>query len=262
MTVQEKDRWRTFFRLFLSEAAGTALLLLIGLSLVIVMFGAGSPMVRLLPSEGWRQMITGFLFGSTGALIAVSPLGKESGAHLNPVVTLAFWLMRKVEARVAVGYVIAQFVGASVGALPLVLWGAMGQSVGFGATTPGARYSMAAAVIGEVVTTFGLVAGLCVFLAFRPLRPFTPAMIPCLYAVMVPLEAAVSGTSTNPARTFGPALISGQWEGWWVYWVGPLIGSVVAIVVCSALARRIEVAKLYHFESDRRRLFHRMAGSN
>jgi aquaporin Z len=87
-------------------------------------------------------------------------------------------------------------------------------------------------------------------------------MIPFLYAVMVPLEASVSGTSTNPARTFGPALISGQWEGWWVYWVGPIIGSVVAIVVCSFLAKRIEVAKLYHFENDRRRLFHRMAGAS
>jgi aquaporin Z len=261
MTVQERDRWRSFWRLFLAEAIGTALLLLIGLSLVIVMFGAGSPMLRLLPSQVWRETITGFLFGTTGALIAVSPLGKESGAHLNPVVTLGFWLMRKLEARVAVGYTIAQLVGASVGVLPLLLWGAMGQSVGFGATTPGAGYSTTAAVVGEILTTFGLVAGLCVFLAFRHLRPFTPAMIPFLYAVMVPLEASVSGTSTNPARTFGPALISGQWEAWWVYWVGPLLGSVIAIVVCSFLARRIEVAKLYHFENDRRRLFHRMAGS-
>jgi aquaporin Z len=262
MTAQVRDSWRSFWRLFLSEAIGTALLLLIGLSLVIVMFGAGSPMAHLLPSEKLRQVITGFLFGSTGGLIAVSALGKESGAHLNPVVTLAFWLMHKLDARVAVGYAIAQLVGASVGVLPLLLWGAMGRSIGFGATTPGSGYSMTDAVIGEAVTTFALVAGLCVFIAFRHLRPFTPAMIPFLYAVMVPLEASISGTSTNPARTFGPALISGQWMGWWVYWVGPLIGSVVAILVCSSLARRIEVAKLYYFENDRRRLFHRMAGAS
>jgi Major intrinsic protein len=88
MTVQVRDSWRSFWRLFLSEAIGTALLLLIGLSLVIVMFATGSPMARLPPSEGWRQMITGFLFGSTGALIALPVLGKESGAYLNPVVTL------------------------------------------------------------------------------------------------------------------------------------------------------------------------------
>jgi len=114
--------------------------------------------------------------------------------------------------------------------------------------------------MGEAVTTFGLVAILCVFLGFRHLRPYTPFMMPILYGVMVPLEGHISGTSTNPARTFGPALISGRWDGWWIYWVGPMLGMLAAILVCSSLARRIEVAKLYHFESDRRRLFHRMAG--
>jgi aquaporin Z len=86
-------------------------------------------------------------------------------------------------------------------------------------------------------------------------------VVPFLYAVMVPLEAHISGTSTNPARTFGPALISGRWDGWWIYWVGPLVGMMIAIAMFSSFARRIEVAKLYHFESDRRRLFHRMAGT-
>ena len=99
------------------------------------------------------------------------------------------------------------------------------------------------------------------FLAFRQLRPYTPFVIPFLYAVMVPLEAHISGTSTNPARTFGPALISGRWDGWWIYWVGPMLGMLAAIIACSSIAKRIEVAKLYHFESDRRRLFHRMAGT-
>jgi aquaporin Z len=87
-------------------------------------------------------------------------------------------------------------------------------------------------------------------------------VIPILYAVMVPLEAHISGTSTNPARTFGPALISGRWDGWWIYWVGPMLGMLAAILACSSLARRIKVAKLYHLEIDRRRLFHRMAGTS
>jgi aquaporin Z len=81
------------WRLFLSELVGTALLVLVGLSLVIVMFGAGSPILRILPNEGLRRLITGFLFGTTGALIAISPVGKVSGAHINPVVTLGFRLM-------------------------------------------------------------------------------------------------------------------------------------------------------------------------
>jgi aquaporin Z len=206
--------------------------------------------------------MSGFLFGCVGALIALSAVGKESGAHINPAVTLGFWLLKKLDSRTALVYVFAQLIGACVGCLPLLAWGSMGRSVAFGATVPGEGYTTLTVLTGEAVTTFALVAGLCLFIGFRHLRPFTPAMIPFLYAVMVPLEASTSGTSTNPARTFGPALISGRWEGWWIYWVGPLIGTLAAILACSSLARRIEVAKLYHFESDRRRLFHRMADSN
>jgi len=237
--------------LLLSELIGTGLLVLVGLSLVIAMFGTGSPLVPLIPDEGLRRLITGFLFGSTGATIALSPVGKVSGAHINPAVSLGFWLMGKLDRRLALGYVVAQLLGAVLGALPLLAWGDMGHSVAFGATTPGTGYSVTAALLGEVVTTFIMVALLCVFLGFRRLRRFTPALFPFLYAVMVFLEAPISGTSTNPARSLGPAVVSSTWQAWWIYWAGPLLGMLAAIAVCSALADRIEVAKLYHFDSDR-----------
>ena len=85
------------WRLFLCELSGTAVLVLVGLSLVIGMFGTGSPMTQLIPSVGLRQLITGFLFGTTGASIALSVVGKESGAHINPAVTMVFWLFRKLD---------------------------------------------------------------------------------------------------------------------------------------------------------------------
>ena len=131
----------------------------------------------------------------------------------------------------------------------------MGRSVAFGATLPGEGYAAGTVLLGEVITTFIMVTLLAVFLAFRRIRPFTPALFPPLYALMVYIESPISGTSTNPARSLGPAVISGQWDRWWIYWVGPVIGSVAACVVCSALAKRITVAKLYHFDSDRDRLF-------
>ena len=259
-TNAAKD-WRVRWRLFFSEFIGTALLVFGGLSVVILMFGDGSPMARLLPNELVRTTLSALLFGTIGSAIAVSWIGKESGAHINPAVTMAFWLMRKLDLRAASGYIVAQLLGACAGALPLLAWGSMGRSIAFGATIPGEGYSTAVVLLGEVLTTFGLVATLCVFLGFHQLRRFTPFVIPFLYAVMVPLEAPISGTSTNPARTLGPALISGRWDGWWIYWLGPMLGMLLAILVCSRFSRRIEVAKLYHFENDRRRLFHRMAGS-
>jgi aquaporin Z len=253
--------WKVRWRLFFAELAGTALLVFGGLSVVIFMFGDGTPMARWLPNEYVRTSLTAFLFGTIGSTIAVSRIGRESGAHINPAVTLGFWLMNKLDARAASGYVLAQMLGAVLGALPLLAWRSMGRSVAFGATIPGKDYSTFTVVMGEVVTTFGLIATLCLFLGFRNLRRFTPFVIPILYAVMVPLEAHISGTSTNPARSFGPALISGRWDGWWIYWVGPVLGTVAAILILGSFARRIEVAKLYHFDSDRRRLFHRMAGA-
>jgi aquaporin Z len=249
------------WRLFLCELCGTAALVLVGLSLVIGMFGTGSPMTQLVPSEKLRQVITGFLFGSLGASIALSLVGKESGAHINPVVTMAFWLFRKLDSRTAIVYVTAQLAGAVIGSLPLLAFGARGRSVAFGATLPGAGYSTQAVLLGEIVTTFTMVSLLCVFIGFRRLRQFTPGIFPILYAIMVPLEASISGTSTNPARSLGPALVSGQWQGWWIYWLGPLVGAFLASVACSFLARRITVAKLYYFDTDRDGLFRRMGSA-
>jgi aquaporin Z len=244
--------------LFLSELIGAALLVLVGLSLVILMFGTGTPMARLIPSEGLRRLVTGFLFGTTGACIALSPVGRVSGAHINPAVTLAFRLMGKIDLPTTLGYVGAQLIGAVAGSLPLLLWGAMGRSVAFGATFPGPDTTVSTALLGEVITTFAMVALLAVFLGFRTIRPFTPAIFPPLYAIMVWAESPISGTSTNPARSLGPSVISGQWQGWWIYWIGPIVGMLLAVLACSFLAKRIEGAKLYYFEGDHDRLFRRM----
>ena len=256
---RERDRWRFPWRLFWSELIGTGLLLLCGLSLVIFMFGVGSPIQWVVLNEGTRRRITGFVFGCFGALISLSRVGKESGAHINPVVTLGFFLIGKLDARTAAVYVLAQLTGAVLGCVPLLAWGEMGRSVAFGATLPGKIYPLRAVLWGEIWTTFCLITLLCVFIGFRQLRRFTPAMIPPLFAIMSYWEAPISGTSCNPARSFGPALISGQWHGWWIYWVGPVIGTLLAILLCNALALKLEVAKLYHFDTDRSGLLRRKA---
>ncbi len=245
--------------LFLSELIGTALLVLVGLSLVILIFGEGGAISGFVPNEGARRAISGFLFGSLGALIALSPVGKVSGAHINPAVSAGFWLMGKITTGTFLAYVAAQLVGGVIGSVPLLAWGDMGRSVAFGATIPGANYSTTLALAGEAATTFAMIALLCVFIGFRPLRPVTPAIFPFLFCLMVFLEAPVSGTSTNPARTLGPAIISAQWQGWWIYWIGPLSGTFAATILASRFARRIEVAKLYYFETAHDRLARRAA---
>jgi aquaporin Z len=83
-------------RVFFPELVGTALLLLVGLSLVIAMFGTGSLMTRLIPGEGLRRLVGAFPVGTVGVTIALSVVGKENGAHINPVVTMAFWPFRRM----------------------------------------------------------------------------------------------------------------------------------------------------------------------
>ena len=244
--------------LFASEFIGTALLVLIGLSFVILDFGKGSFMISLLPDAGIRRLITGFLFGSTGALIAVSWIGKESGAHINPAVTLAFWTHGKITFSHAAGYIFAQLTGSVVGALPLFIWGKTGSSIYYGATFPGSGYTAWTALAGEFLTTFTMILLLFIFVGNKRLRNYTPLIFPVLYAIMVFTEAPLSGTSTNPARTLGPAIISGYWAAWWIYWIGPAAGALTAVAVYNFSWFKnfeIEVAKLYHFELDRHGIF-------
>lgn len=252
---------RTPYQVMVAEFVGTAVLLLVGLSFVIVDIAPASIVAAWLPEAWVRRAVTGLLFGATGGLLAVSPVGRVSGAHINPVVTLAFWWRGTLERRHVLPYVGAQLLGAVAGTAPLLLWGRLGASVRYGATTPG-PWGAWAAVGGEAVTTFALVAGLLVFTGHPRLRPFTPLYMPPLYALMVALEAPVSGTSTNPARSLGPAVVAWHWLGGWVYLVGPLAGAALAVLAFRLrLLRRFEseVAKLYHFELDLHGIFRRQA---
>jgi aquaporin Z len=251
--MEEAMKTRIPFSHLAAEALGTALLVLVGLSFVILDFGSGSFVTRLVPSDGLRRLVTGFLFGATGGLIAVSPLGRISGAHINPVVSFAFWVKGRMRGAHALGYAIAQLAGAAAGALPLFAWGSIGRSVAFGSTVPGEGYGPWSALAGEAAATFTMVILLLFFVSHKGVRRFTPALFPFLYAAMVFLEAPVSGTSTNPARSLAPLLLSGHWRAWWVYWAGPFLGAFLAVVVHTGtwLNRlEIEVAKLYHFEHD------------
>ncbi|MBZ5587549.1 MAG: aquaporin [Acidobacteriia bacterium] len=244
---------RTSWTLFVAEFVGTALLVAAGVSLVILDFGTGSPVVAAVPAEALRRLLTGFGFGCVGALIAISPIGKTSGAHINPIVTLSFWLNGTMRGKHAAAYAAAQLAGGVAGGFALLAWGPMGASVRFGATVPGSGFGPWVALLGEAATTMALILGLFVFLGHRRLRPFTPLLFPVLYAVMVWLEAPVSGTSTNPARTLGPAVVAGAWNGWWVYVVGPVAGALLGFGAHRLTWLRcleVEVSKLYHFGHD------------
>jgi aquaporin Z len=235
------------YKLFIAEAVGVALLLFCGLSIVIFNWGENSVVAEYIPSVFARNILTGFMFGSVGTLIALSPVGKYSGAHLNPAVSIAFWLRGKMSTYAMVGYIIAQMTGAVVGCLPLlVLWGEEGSSIQYGVTLPG-KNGVGIAFLSEVFATAALIFYLYIFIGRKKLRDYTPFGIPFLYSFLNIIVAANSGDSTNPARSFGPAVITGNFSYYWVYWAGPVLG----VILVTGYFRRRRVNKMFHIESAR-----------
>jgi aquaporin Z len=243
---------------YIAEFLGTACLVFFGLSAVVFDFGAGLPMAGWVPSHSLRLLITGLCFAGTGSLVVLSPLGRLSGGHINPSVSLAFWLHGKMRLADFVGYVAAQMFGGIVGAAALAgVWKKHATSVQNGMTAPGTGWALWQVFAWEVALTGLLVFLILFFVSSRRLMRWTPLMNWIVVATMVWLEAPISGTSLNPARSFGPALVSGVWSNQWIYAVAPPLGGILGLIVFDLVTpegRRALTGKLF-FTSNYRSVF-------
>lgn len=230
------------------ELAGTALLLLGGLSAICLDFGAGSPVAAAVPSHSARLLLTGALFAGSGAVVTVSPLGRRSGAHLNPAVTLAFWLRRHVHAHDLGGYVAGQCVGALAGAgVVRALWGPTARSVRLGLTQPGRGLGPVGAAAVEALMTALLVSTILVMVSSPARARWTPLAAWVVITVLVWQGADFTGTSLNPARSLAPAVLTSSYANLWVYLVGPLVGAAAAVGAYNLVPETETLtAKLYH----------------
>lgn len=246
MTAQPEQR-QLHWAEYAAEGLGIGLLVFAGLSAVVFDSGKGLPMQHWIPDAGVRRLLTGLLFSGTGSLIAISPIGKLSGAHINPSVSLAFWLQGKMHRQDFIGYVIAQCLGAIAGAFLLVtVWGSYADSVNNGMTLPGDHQNLGVVFLAEVGITFLLVLLIFEFVSHRRLLRWTPLMSWIVVAVMVWLESPISGTSLNPTRSLGPALVSGRWDAQWIYAIAPPLGAAIAVGVFRLLERDVLTGKLFH----------------
>ena len=241
--MREMLHWREWA----AELAGTGLLMIGGLGAVTLDFGAHSPVAPLLPSHSLRLLLTGALFAGTGSLIAISPLGRISGAHLNPAVSLAFWLSGKMHHHDVGAYFAAQLAGALLGVGLLRLAWPDFTTVGDGVTHPGQGMTSIDALGIETVMTGALVATILLFVSSMRTARWTPLAVWVVVTLLVWQGAPLTGTSINPARSLAPALLSWQLQDVWIYVAGPLLGSALATGLVVAVVRlRPATAKLFH----------------
>lgn len=161
-------------------------------------------------------------------LVMIAATGHISGAHFNPAVTVAFAVARHFPWIEVVYYVVAQTLGAILGAL--TLWALFGNTAQLGATTPSSNATQSF-VLEIVLTAFLMFVIISVATDTKALG--APAAIAIGFTVMLDAlwGGPISGASMNPARSFGPALVAGVWNDQWIYWLGPLIGAVIGALV-------------------------------
>lgn len=206
--------WRRLF----SELLGTFLL---------VLAGAGAGVVDAV-SHGMISRTAAVAAPGLTVTAIILFMGAVSGAHLNPAVTLAFALRRDFPWRRVPGYVVVQLIGATLAcAFLLALFGKVGM---LGATEPGPHIHDWQAVLIELALSAGLVSTILGTASQAQNIGSLSALGVGAYIVLAGLwSSPVSGASMNPARSFGPDVMIGDFAHYWVYLIGPLAGATVAV---------------------------------
>ena len=189
----------------------------------------GSPVHQAMPSAFERRFFMGLAMGITAVLLIYSPWGKRSGAHMNPAVTLANLQMERISPVNAAWYIVAQFTGGAIGVylfkwiVPQLI---RETGVNYAVTIPGME-GLSLAFAAEFVMSFVLLwlVLLCSNSRFAGLTGWLAGF---LLVVYITFEAPYSGMSINPARTVASALPANIWTGWWVYFLAPVAGMVLA----------------------------------
>ena len=164
-------------------------------------------------------------------------MGKVSGAHLNPAVSIAFALRRDFPWKRVPGYIVVQLIGAALAAW--FLQGVVHVSATYGSNYPAPHFSSGDAFVMETVLTFGLVSVILGTASGAQNLGIIGAFGVGSYIALAGLWGSpISGASMNPARTFGPDLVGADFHAYWVYIAGPLAGAVVAVGTAYVLRGR------------------------
>jgi aquaporin Z len=209
-----RQEWRRLF----SELLGTFFLVLVA--------AGGGMMGQAFP--GTISRAAAVVAPGLMVMAIILFMGKVSGAHLNPAVSIAFSLRGDFPWRRVPGYIVVQLIGATLAAL--FLHAVINVSATYGSNYPASGYSASAAFLMEVVLTLGLVSVILGTASGAQNIGIIGAIGVGAYIALAGLWGSpISGASMNPARTFGPSLVATDFTSYWVYVAGPLVGAVLAV---------------------------------
>jgi MIP family channel proteins len=214
----------------LAEAIGTFILVFLGCGSAVALTSA-------VPADAgglqYPGIALGFGLGITGAIYAV---GHISGGHLNPAVSLALTAIGRFRAEDLPAYVGAQFAGAILAALALKGVFPDADTLGNNGLADGVSVG-SGLLVEALMTAVFLFVIVSVATDVRVTPGFAALAIGLTLAAIHLLGIAVTGTSVNPARTFGPDLVAGEWDHLWLFFVGPIVGAVLGAFAYEAVGR-------------------------
>jgi MIP family channel proteins len=219
----------TTLRVLTAEALGTFYLCFAGIAAILC---------TVPPINGGGGLVAIALAHGIALSIAVSNFGGISGAHVNPAVTFGMLVTRRIKPSLAMLYIVAQLLGASIAALACreIFPAEAVNAAMLGIPLPAGWVTTSTAFCAEFTMTFLLVTS--VFGAAVDERGKTVNIGGFAIGLTVTIDilagGPITGASMNPARSFGPALVMGHWEWHWLYWVAPILGGCAAALLYNA----------------------------
>jgi len=217
-----------------------------------------SPVHQSIRSSFLRRLLMGLSMGSTAVAIIYSPWGKQSGAHINPSVTLTFFRLGKIKVWDALFYIASQFVGAVLGVFFVAVFLSRelaDPAVRYVVTVPGPGGPWVA-LAAEFLIAFVLMSVILHVSNHHPLGGYTGLFAGLLVATYITFEAPFSGMSMNPARTLGSAVSADLWRSYWIYLMAPPLGMLTAaeFYLWRKGHSAVKCCKLHH-DNDKRCIF-------
>ena len=202
---------------------------------VLVFFGCGTAVVAKCSTDNYPgYILTALAFGLVIVAMAYS-IGNISGCHINPAVSIAMLVSKKMTGKDFIGYVVSQFIGATLGAAVLLIFFGADTGLGTNGLFDG---SAGKSLLIEIILTFVFVMAILGVTSKPEFGNVAGLVIGLSLTLVHILGIAFAGTSVNPARSFGPAIFVGgdALSSLWVFIVAPLIGGALAAVVYNYLA--------------------------